>query len=79
MANENDPKQAAKEARKHPDVERMLRQFLNHDGAKGATQGYRAGYDAAFQGKVSRCSDVPGYECYEGEGGRCFKCGEVMP
>lgn len=38
---EEDPKIVARNERNHPDVERSLRQFLNHDGPKGSRDEYR--------------------------------------
>lgn len=46
--SEEDPKIVARNERKSPQVEKLLRQFLNHDGAKGNTSAYIRGHEFNF-------------------------------
>lgn len=46
---EEDPRDVAKRERNSPEVERLLRQFLNTDGAKGNTETYRDAYARIFE------------------------------
>ena len=52
-ANEEDPKEAAKQARRYPETEKLLRQFLHTDGPKGNGQAYLDGWDRNFGGQKS--------------------------
>lgn len=53
---EEDPKEAAKQARRLPETEKAMRQFLNIDGPKGVTESYRENYDLVFRGEdCSHC------------------------
>jgi hypothetical protein len=67
MANEEDPKQVAKQERQRPEVERMLRQFLNTDGPKGNKDAYREGWERIFGEKK------------EAEPFLCVNCGVEHP
>lgn len=62
---EEDPKIVARNERNHPDVERSLRQFLNHDGPKGSRDEYRNAVCWCFE--CGRHLRVEGSE-------RCLKC-----
>jgi hypothetical protein len=44
----SDGKEVARKARNTPEVERSLRQFLNHDGPKGNNKNYDRRYDFMF-------------------------------
>lgn len=47
MSSEEDPKQIAKDERKRPEVERLLRQFLT-DGTKGNSPEFQRGWCRNF-------------------------------
>jgi hypothetical protein len=49
MINEDDPKTTAKNARKLPETEKVLRQFLSLESGNYATPKYRRNYELAFQ------------------------------
>lgn len=69
MANEEDPKQAARDEAKRPEVQRLLRQFLKVDGPKGNNSAYREGWERIFGGRTFTC---PG--CYCEFQYRCAAC-----
>ena len=46
--SEKDPKITARDERQSPDTEKLLRQFLNHDGPKGSSGGYGRRHDFMF-------------------------------
>lgn len=46
---EEDPKIVARNERKSPEVEKLLRQFLSTDGPKGVTDEYRARHEFSFK------------------------------
>lgn len=45
---EEDPKIVARDARKEPETEKLLRQFLTLESGNYVTEKYRSGYDATF-------------------------------
>lgn len=73
-----DPKIVARDERKRPEVEKLLRQFIG-DGAKGNTPAYKRGHefafgkDAAFKARVLALMETHGmtfdeaFQVIEGE------------
>ena len=56
MSLEEDPKIVARNERRSKETEKALRQFLNHDGPKGASASYKENYDLVFRGEdCSNC------------------------
>lgn len=55
VAVEEDPKEAARKERKTPQVEKLLRQFMDLDGPKGTSKAYRANYDSIFEADCFWC------------------------
>ena len=77
---EEDPKEAAKQARKYPETERLLRQFLHTDGPKGATEKYREGWERNFAGRVEKWPECCGQRMKLKVGNtlyaECQRCGK---
>ena len=57
MEDEHDPKLVATKARKHPEVEKMLRSFMP-DGPKGNSKTYKENLEAALS---NCCLDCDGF------------------
>jgi hypothetical protein len=57
VANEEDPKTAAKKELATPEAQRLLRQFVNTDGPKGTTNEYRAAWIRVFGKTCSKCCE----------------------
>lgn len=67
-----DPKEEARKSRKTPEVERLLRQFSNVDGPKGATAEYKKGWARAFGKKTGEHAGKPQAGAETCEDGHCW-------
>lgn len=55
MSLEEDPKEVAKKEARSPEVQRLLRQFVNNDGPKGNTPEYKENLGKALELKCLSC------------------------
>lgn len=70
MPNEEDPKEVARIERKTPQVEKLLRQFLQVDGPKGNSAAFQEGWDRTF---ANKCIECDGFGTIAGRG-QCQFC-----
>lgn len=66
MSLEEDPKEVARKERQTPEVEKLLKQFLQTDGPKGNSRAFRSNWERTFE-KCGECR-VPFEE------NRCPQC-----